>query len=190
MFFLDLSTCIKVNCNNIPTSVYDKRDDLRFPIVNFPWLGGDIPSLQSYGIYISQLVWFARCCTNVSNFHIKNLQITSILLIQDYRYHKIRKTFGKIFRSYSELLSTFGFVYTVFCGDWIYNLRRVKGTANFISSGSKIVKWVRRRQYGPVIIERTIGLVFRNSSTFTDLSLRLALWLTRRWGLYNVTGLV
>ena len=38
--------------------------------------------------------------------------------------------------------------------------RRVKGDANFISSGSKIVKRFRRRQYDPVIIERTIGLVF------------------------------
>ena len=32
-------------------------------------------------------------------------------------------------------------------------------TPNFISSGSKIVKRLRRRQYDPVIIERTIGLV-------------------------------
>ena len=40
----------------IHTSVYDKRDDFGFPIVNFPWLSGDIPRLPSYGIYISQLV--------------------------------------------------------------------------------------------------------------------------------------
>ena len=35
----------------------------------------------------------------------------------------------------------------------------VKDTPNFISSGSKIVKRLRRRQYEPLIIERTIGLV-------------------------------
>ena len=34
--FLDLN--IKVICNNIHTSVYDKRDDFGFPVVNFPWL--------------------------------------------------------------------------------------------------------------------------------------------------------
>ena len=39
------------------------------------------------------------------------------------------------------------------------NNNRVKDTPNFISSGSKIVKRLRRRQYDPVIIERTIGLV-------------------------------
>ena len=35
----------------------------------------------------------------------------------------------------------------------------VKDTPNFISSGSKIVKRLRRRQYDPLIIQRTIGLV-------------------------------
>ena len=43
--------------------------------------------------------------------------------------------------------------------NFVYKLLRVKGEANFISSGSKIVKRLRRRQYDPAIIERTIGLV-------------------------------
>ena len=108
--------------------------------------------------------------TSVFDFHSKNLQITSKLLTQGYRYHKLRKTFGKFFRSYSELLSKFGEIsfqdyvsqgiaHPVFYGDLVYKLRRVKGEANFISSGSKIVKRLRRRQYDPAIIERTIGLV-------------------------------
>ena len=84
--------------------------------------------------------------------------------------HKLRKTFGKFFRSYSELLSKFGDIlfqeyvfkgisHPVFYGDLVYKLRRVKDTPNFISSGSKIVKRLRRRQYAPLIIETTIGLV-------------------------------
>ena len=51
-----LALNIKVIGNNIHTSVYDKRDDFGFPIVNFPWLSGDVPRLPSYGIYISQFV--------------------------------------------------------------------------------------------------------------------------------------
>ena len=166
--FLDLN--IKDIGSDIHTSVYDKRDDFGFPIVNFPWLSGDVPRLPSYGIYISQLVRFARCCTSVLDFHSKNLQITSRLLTQGYRYHKLRKTFGKFFRSYSELLSKFGDIsfqeyvfkgisHPVFYGDLVYKLRRVKDTPNFISSGSKIVKRLRRRQCDPLIIETTIGLV-------------------------------
>ena len=45
--FLDLN--IKVIGSDIHTSVYDKRDDFGFPIVNFPWLSGDVPRLPSYG---------------------------------------------------------------------------------------------------------------------------------------------
>ena len=66
---LDLN--IKAIGSNIHTSVYDKRDDFGFPIVNFPWLIGDVPRLPPYGIYISQLVRFARCCTSVFDFHSK-----------------------------------------------------------------------------------------------------------------------
>ena len=67
--FLDL--IIKVIGSNIQTSVYDKRDDVGFPIINFPWLSGDVPRLPSYGIYISQLFRLARCCTCVFDFHSK-----------------------------------------------------------------------------------------------------------------------
>ena len=71
-------------------------------------LSGDVPRLPLYGIYISQLVRFGRCCTRVLDSHSKNLQITSKLLTQGYRYHKLQNTFGKFFRSHSELLSKFG----------------------------------------------------------------------------------
>ena len=43
-------------------------------------------------------------------------------------------------------------------------LRRVKREANFVSSGSQIVKRIRRRKYDPLIIQRTKGLVLGPSS--------------------------
>ena len=169
--------------SDVHTSVYDKRDYFGFPIVIFPWLSGDIPRLPSYGVYISQLVRFARCCTSVSDFNSKNIQITSKLLTQGYRYHKLRTTFGKFFRSYgySDRLSKFseisfqeyvteGISHPVFYGDLVYKLRRGKRIclteceANFVSSGSKIVKRLRRRKYDPVIIESTMGLVLGPST--------------------------
>ena len=64
--------------------------------------------------------------------------------------------FGAI--SFQEYVSK-GITHPVFYGDLVYKLRRVKSDSNFISSGSKIVKRLRRRQYDPEMIERTIGLV-------------------------------
>ena len=97
---------------------------------------------------------------------LKILQITSKLLTQGNRHHMIRKkkTFGKFFRSYTESLSKFVISHTVFYGNLVYNLRRVKGAANFVSSGSKIVKRLWRRKYDPAIIERNIGHVLGPST--------------------------
>ena len=50
----------------------------------------------------------------------------------------------------------------------VYKLRRIKDTPNFILSGSKIVKRLWRRQYDPVIIERTIGLVLGPSTALCE----------------------
>ena len=104
--------------------------------------GSDLYFFRSFFSYISQLVRFARCCTSVSDFNSKNLQITSKLLTPSYRDHKLWKSFGKFVGSYSDLLSKFGklsfqeFVsegisYPVFCGDLVYKLWRVKCEANF-----------------------------------------------------------
>ena len=79
------------------------------------------------------------------------------------------------FRSYSDMLSKFGEIsfqeyvtegisHPVFYGDLVYKLMRVKSETNFVSSGSKIVKRLRRRKYDPVIIERTIDRVFGPST--------------------------
>ena len=43
------------------------RDDFDFDIVNFPFLDGDVPRRSSYGIYIAQLIRFARVLILVIN---------------------------------------------------------------------------------------------------------------------------
>ena len=67
---------------------------LIFDIVNFPFLYGDVPRRTSYGVYISQLIRFARASSNVSDFNCRNKALTAKLLKQDYLYHKLRKVFS------------------------------------------------------------------------------------------------
>ena len=73
----------------MPSKIYDKRDDFNFEIVNFPFLDGDVSRSPSYGVYISQLIRFARVCSPVDDFNNRNLLLTAKLLKQGYRYHKI-----------------------------------------------------------------------------------------------------
>ena len=53
----------------VSSKIYDKRDDFNFEIVNFPFLDGYFPCSPSYGVYISQLIYFARVCSNVDVFN-------------------------------------------------------------------------------------------------------------------------
>ena len=57
----------------VSSKIYDKQDDFNFEIVNFPFLDGDIPHPPSYGVYISQLIRFARVYSNVDDFNIRIL---------------------------------------------------------------------------------------------------------------------
>jgi hypothetical protein len=34
--------------------LYEKKDDLNFPIMNFPFICNNIPATPVYGVYISQ----------------------------------------------------------------------------------------------------------------------------------------
>ena len=59
----------------------------------FSFLDGDVPRSTSYGVYISQLIRFARASSYVADFNTRYKLLTQKLLKQGYRYHKLRKTF-------------------------------------------------------------------------------------------------
>ena len=89
----------------ISYKIYNKRDDFDFDIVNFPFLDGDVPRLPWYGVYISQLIRFARVCSHVDDFNSRNKYLTAKLLKQGYRFHKLRQAFSKLYRRHNELVT-------------------------------------------------------------------------------------
>ena len=100
--FLDLNLCI--SNGTVSTKICDKRDDFYFDIVNFPFLDGDVPRHTSYGVYISQLIRFARATSNLHDFNYRNKALTARLLRQGYRYFKLRKAFSKFYRRHNALV--------------------------------------------------------------------------------------
>ena len=60
--YLDLLLSIGKD-GQLPTSIYDKRDDLNFHIINFPFLSSNFQTSPAYGIFISQLIRYARACS-------------------------------------------------------------------------------------------------------------------------------
>ena len=81
---LDLTLCM--SNGTVSTKICYKQDDFDFDIVNFPFLDGDVPRRISYGVYISQLIRFARVSSNLSDFNCRNKALTAKLLRHGYRY--------------------------------------------------------------------------------------------------------
>ena len=101
--FLDLHLSIS-DCF-VKTKIYDKRDDFDFDIENFPFLDDDVPRSTSDGVYISQVIPFARVSSHVDNLNTRNKVLTAKLLRQGYRYHKLCKAFSKCYRRHFDTVS-------------------------------------------------------------------------------------
>ena len=53
------------------TSLYDKCDDFDFHITNFRFLSSTIPSSPAYGVFISQLIRYARASSSYERFILR-----------------------------------------------------------------------------------------------------------------------
>lgn len=170
--FLDLD--LTINNGFITSKIYDKRDDFNFKIVNYPHLDGDVPRATSYGVYISQLIRFARASSSIEDFHVRNRTITEKLLSQGYRYHKLRKTFSKFYHRNQPLISKYksnlksflrhGISHPEFYGDVIYKLRKIIGHVHFENLFRKHINKFLKRDYDPLILQRTSRLVVKPST--------------------------
>ena len=105
--------------------------------MHFPFLDGDVPRSTSYGVYISQLIRFARVSCHVDDFNTRNRVLTAKLLRQGYRYHKIHKAFSKFYRRHFDIVSKYniglktlllqGLSEPEFYGEFVYKFRKIIG---------------------------------------------------------------
>ena len=153
--FLDLH--LSISNGFVSSKIYDKRDDFDFYIINFQFLDVNVPRSTSYGGYISQLIRFARVSSHVADFNARNKDLTAKLFQQGYRYHKLRKTFSKLFRRHYELVSKFsvglktlwhqGLSEPEFYNDLVYKFKTIVGRADFSDQFKKIIVRYKRIGY-------------------------------------------
>ena len=155
--FLDLNLCI--SNGTVSTKIYDKRDDFDFDIVNSPFLDGDVPRRTSYGVYISQLIRFARASSNLNDFNYRNKALTAKLLRQDYHYFKLRKAFSKLYSVSLKTLLQQGISEPEFYGDLVYRFRKIIGKSNFSEQFRKLINRYKRIGYSLDIMRQTACLV-------------------------------
>ena len=105
-----LDTHIKTGDTTTPfrISIYDKRDDFTFRIVNFPHMDSNIPANPTYGVYISQLVRYARICTSKVDFTNRLRGLSLCLQQQGFLTNLLQRTFTKFFHRYGLIVVKYG----------------------------------------------------------------------------------
>ena len=101
--YLDILLNIDFN-GRLTTSLYDKRDDFYFAIVNFPFLCSNIPLSPAYGVYISQLIRYARACFEYEDFSKRGRLLTNKLMLQGYNKSRLKSSFRKFYGGYNDLV--------------------------------------------------------------------------------------
>ena len=124
--YLDLTFIIDSG-GKLSTRPYDKRDDFDFHIVNFPFLSSNIPSGPSYGVYISQLIRYARCCSHYDDFRYRHKCLVDRLLSQGYKALRLEKSFKKFYGRYQDLIEKYrrsvnAMVSDSFPGQFLFNM--------------------------------------------------------------------
>ena len=128
-----------------------------------------VPRRPSYGVYISQLIRFARASSHITDFNNRNkfLHVTAKLLKQGYRYHKLREAFSKCYRRRFELIEKYHvslkkLMQQGICnpGDLVYKFKKIIGYPNFSNLFKRIVNRFKRAGYTLDIMRQTACLVF------------------------------
>ena len=103
----DLDCYLYIANDKLTTRLYDKRDDFNFPIISFPFLSSNIPSVPAYGVYISPLTRYARACLNYQDLMERGKVLTTKLLSQGYQKTKLVATLKKVYGRHHDLVNPY-----------------------------------------------------------------------------------
>ena len=86
-----------------------------------------IPSGPSYGVYISQLIRYARCCSHYDDFRYRHKCLVDRLLSQGYKALRLEKSFKKFYGRYQDLIEKYrrsvnAMVSDSFPGQFLFNM--------------------------------------------------------------------
>ena len=76
-------------------------------ITNVPFLSSNIPSSPAYGVFISQLIQYARACSLCECFILRASSLSSKLLKQRYLAERLKSSFRKFYGRYGDLIQQY-----------------------------------------------------------------------------------
>ena len=100
--FLDLYLELD-DSGQFSTKIYD----INFKIINFPNMCSNISASPAYGVYISQLIRYARASSNYSDFLKSHLLLRNRLLDQGYKNIRLIRSLKKFIFRYQDLVEIY-----------------------------------------------------------------------------------
>ena len=91
--FLDIQ--VDIEGKKFKTKTYDKREDYKFEIVNYPDLSGNIPHGAAYGVYTSQIIRYGRVCSRTEDFIVRVKLLTKKLIRKGFIISRLKNTMKK-----------------------------------------------------------------------------------------------
>jgi hypothetical protein len=76
----------------------------------FPYICGNIPVSPAYGVYISQLIWYARACSTYDQFLSRGRLLTDKLMLQGFLQSHLMSVFNKFSGCYYDLICSQTFI--------------------------------------------------------------------------------
>ena len=91
----------------LSTRLYDKRDDVDSPIVNFPFMDSNVPASPTHGVFMSQLIRYSRACSEYPDFHVRSKQLVYKLISQGFDRCRLIKIVEKFYGRHHDLIRKF-----------------------------------------------------------------------------------
>ena len=70
-------------------------------------MSSNIPSAPAYDVYASQLIRYARCCSNYRDFLSRHRALVTRLLSQCYKISRLFNTFEKFYGRHTDLVGQY-----------------------------------------------------------------------------------
>ena len=113
LFSIDVSRFMVIKATKINSWLclkicsLEKRDAFGFHIINFLFMSSNISSAPAYGVYVSQLICYAYCCSNYSDFLSRHRTLMTRLLSQGYKINHLSITFKKFHGRHTDLVEQY-----------------------------------------------------------------------------------
>ena len=104
--FLDIT--VSVYQGKFRYECYDKRNDFKFDVISFPFMCGNLPLIQTHGLFVSQLVRYCTTNSTFSSFSKCSNKLYKKLIVQGFQPDRLRKNYDKFCQQHLNIWSKFG----------------------------------------------------------------------------------